>query len=127
MKQIISTDQAPAAIGPYSQGIKTGNIVYLSGQIGMDPKKLQLVKGGVVCEAEQMFENIKAIAEAAGGTLASIVRMTLYLTDMDHFSEVNRVMETFFEPPFPARACIAVKQLPKQALIEADAIMVLAE
>ncbi|OGO93743.1 MAG: reactive intermediate/imine deaminase [Coxiella sp. RIFCSPHIGHO2_12_FULL_42_15] len=127
MKQIISTDQAPAAIGPYSQAVKAGNTVYLSGQIGMDPSTMQVVSGGVSAEAEQMFKNLVATAQAAGGTLASVVRMTIYLTDMTHFAEVNRMMERFFEAPFPARACIAVKELPKKALVEADAIMVLGE
>ena len=126
MKQIIHSESAPKAIGPYSQAIKAGNTVYLSGQIGLDPVTMHLAEG-IVPQATQMFENLRHVAKASGGDLASIVKLTLYLTDMDHFAEVNQVMELFLNPPFPARACIGVRQLPKNALVEADAIMVLAE
>lgn len=127
MHHIIHSDQAPAAIGPYSQAVTAGNTVYLSGQLGLDPKTLQLVADDVALQAEQMFKNIKTIAEAAGGKLSAIVKMTIYLIDMEHFAMVNKVMEQFFQPPYPARVCLAVKQLPKAAFVEADAIMVLNE
>lgn len=122
MKQIIRTEHAPRAIGPYSQAIKVGQTVYLSGQIGLHPQTMQMA-GDLLSQATQVFENLRAVARAAGGDLSDIVKVTLYLTDMEHFTEVNQVMEEFFNPPFPARVTVGVKALPKQALVEAEAIM----
>ncbi len=127
MKQVIFTDKAPAAIGPYSQAIKAGNTVYLSGQIGIDPNTQSLVTGGVSVEAAQMFDNIEQLVIAAGGSLASVVKLTLYLTNMVDFAVVNELMQARWTPPYPARACVAVKQLPKGASVEADLIMVSGE
>jgi reactive intermediate/imine deaminase len=126
MKQIIRSDKAPKAIGPYSQAIKTGNTVYFSGQLGLDPESLELVNG-VEAQAQLMFKNIQAIAEAVGSDLTAVVKLTIFLTDMADFQKVNQVMEQFWQPPYPARSCIAVKQLPKNALVEAEAILVLSE
>ncbi len=125
MKQVIQTDDAPAAIGPYSQAIKVGNSVYCSGQVGLDPKTMQLVAGGLKAEAEQMFRNLAAVVKAAGGDFSSIVKLTIYLTDMNDFQTVNQIMEQHCQPPYPARACVAVKALPKNACVEIEAIMVL--
>jgi len=126
MKQNIRSEQAPRAIGPYSQAIKVGNTVYLSGQIGLEASTMQLAPD-LISQTTQVFQNLKHVAKAAGGDLSQVVKVTLYLTDMEHFSEVNQVMEEFFNPPFPARVTIGVKALPKQALVEAEAIMVLAD
>ena len=125
MKTIVHTDNAPAAIGPYSQAVRSGDTVYLSGQIGLDPTTMMLSGKDVAAQAEQMFKNIQAVAEAAGGSLGDIVKMTIYLTDMQDFERVNTVMQHFFEAPYPARAAIEIAGLPKGALVEADAIMVL--
>lgn len=124
MKQEIYTDKAPGAIGCYSQAIKTGNIVYLSGQIPMEPQTKELVSGDFRAQATRVFENMKAVAEAAGGSLNSIVRLTIYLTDLSYFPIVNEVMADYFQQPYPARSTLGVSALPKGAAIEADAIMV---
>ncbi|MEJ2416640.1 MAG: RidA family protein [Exilibacterium sp.] len=124
-KAIIHTEKAPAAIGPYSQAIKATNTVYLSGQIPLDPETMELVKGDFTAQAQQVFKNIQAVCAAAGGDLQDIVKLNIYLTDLSHFPSVNEVMAEFFQEPYPARAAIGVKELPKGAAIEADAIMVI--
>jgi reactive intermediate/imine deaminase len=123
-KQAIKTDQAPAAIGTYSQAIKAGATVYLSGQIPLDPETMELVAGDMRAQIERVFHNLQAVASAAGGSLADVVRLTVYLTDLSHFTLVNEVMKTFFSEPFPARAAIGVATLPKGATVEVDAVMV---
>jgi reactive intermediate/imine deaminase len=123
-RTIISTTRAPAAIGTYSQAVRTGNTVYLSGQIGLDPASMALADG-FEAQTVRVFENLKAVAEAAGGSLADVVKLNLYLTDLANFGTVNEVMARYFAEPFPARAAVGVKELPKGALVEADAILVL--
>lgn len=124
-KKIIKTTAAPAAIGTYSQAVKIGDTVYLSGQIGLDPQKMELVDG-IEAQVQQVFDNLKAVTEAAGGRMQDIVKLNIFLTDLSHFALVNATMETFFEAPYPARAAVGVAALPKGALVEADAIMVIA-
>ncbi len=124
-KNAIHTDQAPAAIGTYSQAIRTGNTVYLSGQIPLDPASMTLVEGGFEAQAVQVFENLKAVAEAAGGSLQDIAKLNIFLTDLGHFAAVNEVMGRYFQPPYPARAAIGVAALPRGAQVEMDGIMVL--
>jgi reactive intermediate/imine deaminase len=126
-RQIVSTGQAPAAIGPYSQAVRDGNTVYLSGQIPLDPETMELVDGDMRAQIERVFANLRAVAEAAGGTLNDAVKLTVYLTDLGHFQLVNEVMTQVFREPYPARAAIGVAQLPKGALVEMDAILVLAD
>jgi len=127
MKQIIQTHDAPEAIGTYSQAIKSGNHVYISGQIPLDPHTMTMVQGDFKMQTRQVFKNLKAIAEAAGGTLANVVKLTIFLRDLSHFPVVNEVMTEFFELPYPARAVIGVSALPKDAVVEADAIMKLSD
>jgi reactive intermediate/imine deaminase len=124
-KQIIHTDQAPAAIGPYSQAVRAGNTVYFSGQIPLDPVTGSLVEGDIAVQARRAFDNLKAVAEAAGGSLDRIVRLGLYLTDLSQFAAVNAVMQEYFAAPYPARSTIEVSGLPKGAAFEVDAVMVL--
>jgi reactive intermediate/imine deaminase len=124
-KQPIHTSDAPAAIGPYSQAIRAGNTVYLSGQIPLNPKSMELVKGDVRAEIRQVFDNLAAVAEAAGGSLANAVRLTVYLTDLAHFPIVNEIMAEYCKEPYPARAAIGVAQLPRGAAVEVDGILVL--
>jgi len=124
-RRIISTPAAPVAIGTYSQAVRAGNTVYLSGQIGLDPATMQLAEG-FEAQTVRVFENLKAVAEAAGGSLADAVKLTIYLTDLADFAKVNEVMARYFAEPFPARAAVGVKELPKGAVVEADAILVLA-
>ena len=124
-KTIISTVKAPSAIGVYSQAVKVGNTVYLSGQIPLVPKSMTMVEGEFQTQAEQVFENLKAVCVAAGGGLQNIVKLNIYLTDLSNFDTVNSVMSEYFNKPYPARAAIGVSQLPKGALIEADGIMVI--
>ncbi len=119
----IHTDLAPKAIGPYSQAIRTGNAVYLSGQIGLDPGSGQLVKGGIEAEARRVFENLKAVAEASGKGLGDVVKLTIYLADLAHFTKVNEIMAGYFHEPYPARATIGVAALPRGAQVEVDAVM----
>ncbi len=121
----VTSDRAPAAIGPYSQAIRAGNTVYLSGQIPLDPVSGELIGGDIEAQAVRVFENLKAVAEAAGGTLRQAVKITIYLTDLAHFATVNAVMARYFEPPYPARATLGVAALPRGAAVEADAILVL--
>lgn len=119
----IHTDLAPKAIGPYSQAIRAGNSVYLSGQIGLDPKTGELIAGGIEAQARRAFDNLKAVSEAAGKGLEQVVRVTVYLTDLSHFGKVNEVMAEYFHAPYPARATVGVAALPRGALIEVDAVM----
>lgn len=123
-KQIIHTEAAPQAIGTYSQAVRCGATVYLSGQIGLDPRTMELVSG-IGPQIERVFENLKAVAQAAGGGLADIVKLTVYLTDLGDFARVNEVMARYFKPPYPARAAVGVAALPRGALVEMDAVMVL--
>ena len=124
-KQIITTDQAPAAIGTYSQAVKTGNTVYLSGQIGLDPTSMQMVEG-IENQIHRVFKNLQAVAHAADGSLADVVKLNLFLTDLVHFAKVNEIMAQYFQAPYPARAVVGVAALPRAALVEADAVMVFA-
>jgi len=124
-KQIVSTKGAPAAIGTYSQAVKIDNrTVYLSGQIPLDPTTMQLVEG-IDAQIVQVFENLKAVAEAAGGSLADIVKINIYLTDLGNFAKVNETMAKYFSEPYPARAAVGVAALPRGSLVEADGVMVL--
>lgn len=124
-RSIIATDQAPAAIGPYSQAVRAGNTVYFSGQIPLDPATGAMVTGDIRTQARRVFDNLTAVAAAAGGSLAQIVRVGIYVTDLAHFAEVNAVMAEYFEAPYPARSTIEVSALPKEAQVEVDAVMVL--
>lgn len=123
-KEAIHSDNAPAAIGTYSQAIRAGEFVFLSGQIPLDPATMELVGGDFEARARRVFDNLSAVAAAAGGSLDQIVKLTVYLTDLDNFAAVNRVMEDYFAVPYPARAALGVASLPKGADIEADAILV---
>jgi reactive intermediate/imine deaminase len=123
-KSIISTPNAPQAIGTYSQAIKVNGTVYLSGQIGLNPTSMQMVEG-IEAQIHQVFKNLKAVAEAAGGGLGDVVKLNVFLTDLSHFAKVNEIMAQYCQPPYPARAAVGVKELPKSALVEADAVMVL--
>jgi reactive intermediate/imine deaminase len=120
---IVSTENAPAAIGTYSQAVRVGKTVYLSGQIGMDPASGQLVEGSEA-QIRRVFANLKAVAEAAGGSLADVVKLNVYLIDLAHFAKVNEIMATYFAEPYPARAAVGVAALPRGALVEADAVLV---
>ena len=124
MKNIIKTDNAPAAIGTYSQAIKKGNIVFLSGQIPLDPKSMQLVEG-IEKQIHQVFKNLLAVVEASGGSFNDLVKLNIYLTDLNNFALVNTIMEEYFSKPFPARAAVGVASLPKDAQVEADGFLVL--
>ena len=124
-RQIIQTDKAPAAIGPYSQAVRAGDTVYLSGQIPLDPSTGLLVEGDITAQARRSFENLKAVCEAADASLADVVRLGLYLTDLGQFAVVNQVMSEYFDAPFPARSTIEVSGLPRGAQFEVDAILVL--
>ena len=124
-KQIISTAEAPQAIGTYSQAVKAGDTVYLSGQIGLDPASMQLVEG-IEAQVRRVFDNLAAVAAAAGGSLADVVKLNIFLTDLGHFALVNSIMAEYFQQPYPARAAVGVASLPRGALVEADGVMVLA-
>jgi reactive intermediate/imine deaminase len=126
-KAAINTQKAPAAIGPYSQAIKAGNTVYMSGQIPLDPATMTLVEGDVEAQTRQVFNNLKAVCEEAAGSLSDIVKLNLYLVELEHFAVVNGVMEEFFTAPFPARAAVGVKALPKGSQVEAEAVMVIGD
>jgi reactive intermediate/imine deaminase len=123
-KATISTLHAPSAIGTYSQAVRCGDTIYLSGQIGLDPVTMHLVEG-IEAQVKRVFENLKAVAEAAGGSLDDAAKLTIYLTDLAHFAKVNEIMAAYFNEPYPARAAIGVASLPRAALIEADAILVI--
>ena len=124
-KTPIHTDSAPAAIGTYSQAIQSGSLVFLSGQIPLDPSTMEIVAGDFEARVRRVFENLSAVAEAAGATLGQIVKLTIYLTDLDNFATVNSVMAEFFDEPYPARATLGVASLPKGADVEAEAILAL--
>ena len=124
-KQAIHTDAAPAAIGTYSQAIRTGDTVYLSGQIPLDPATMQIVSDDMEARIVHVFENLKAVCEAAGGSLGDIVKLNIFLTDLGHFALVNEVMARYFQQPYPARAAIGVASLPRDAGVEMDGVMVL--
>ena len=123
-RDTISTDKAPEAIGTYSQAVKAGNTVYLSGQIPLVPQTIELVGGGIQDQIHQVFENLNEVAKAAGGSFDQVVKITVYLTDLSHFATVNQIMADYFEEPYPARAAVGVASLPRGAEIEMDAIMV---
>ena len=124
-KAVVSTDNAPSAIGTYSQAIKVSNTVYLSGQIPLDPDSMQVVEGGISAEIDQVFKNLAAVCEEAGGSLKDIVKLNIFLTDMGNFASVNEAMAHYFTAPYPARAAIGVKELPKGVGVEMDGIMVI--
>ena len=124
-REIIHTDRAPKAIGTYSQAVRAGNTVYLSGQIPLDPKTMELVTGDIDKEIRQVFENLKAVAEASGGSLAKAVKVNVYLTDLAHFTKVNEVMAQYISQPYPARAAVGVSQLPKGARVEIECVLYL--
>ncbi|WP_295885896.1 RidA family protein [uncultured Thiohalocapsa sp.] len=126
-KQIIHTDQAPEAIGPYSQAVRAGDTVYLSGQIPLDPASMTLVDGDMEAQVRRVFDNLQAVARAAGGELADVVKLNIYLTDLSHFPLVNELMQAYFTEPYPARAAIGVASLPKGAQVEMDAVLVLGD
>lgn len=125
MKKAIVTDRAPAAVGPYSQAIKTGNFLFLSGQIGIDPETKSLVEGGVEPQAEQIFKNIREVLAEAGAEIDDVVKATVFLKDMGDFKRVNDIYARQFKPPFPARSAVAVKELPLSVDIEIEVIAVL--
>ena len=126
-RSTISTPNAPAAIGTYSQAVKVGNTVYMSGQIPLDPATMEMVTESFEAQAVRVFENLKAVATAAGGEMGDIVKLTILLSDMEFFPQVNEVMARYFEEPYPARAAFAVKALPKAADIEIEGVMVISD
>ena len=126
MKTIIATPDAPAAIGTYSQAVKVDNTIYLSGQIGLDPASMQLVEG-IEAQIHQVFKNLSAVCQTSGGKLADIVKLNVFLTDLAHFPKVNEIMGQYFRQPYPARAAVGVAALPRGALVEADAVMVIGQ
>jgi reactive intermediate/imine deaminase len=126
-REIIHTDQSPAAIGAYSQAVKVGDTVYLSGQIPLDPATMQLVEGGMEAQIRRVFDNLAAVARAAGGHIADTVKLNVFLTDLSHFALVNQVMAEYFQEPYPARVAIGVAALPRGAQVEIDAVLVLEE
>jgi reactive intermediate/imine deaminase len=122
-RQIIHTDHAPQAIGTYSQAVRAGDTVYLSGQVPLDPATMQLVSGDIEAQIRRVFENLKAVAEAAGGSLAQSVKMNVYLTDLAHFAKVNEIMALYCPQPYPARAAVGVAQLPRGAQVEIECVL----
>lgn len=124
-RAIIQTNNAPQAIGTYSQAVKVGDTVYLSGQIPLLPATMELVEGDFSAQVEQVFENLSAVCEAAGGSLQQIVKLNIFLTDLSHFATVNEIMARYFKQPYPARAAIGVAQLPKGATVEMDGILII--
>ena len=122
-RAVISTPDAPAAIGPYSQAIKLGNTVWISGQIPLDPDTMEVVEGDITAQAKRVFENLQAVAEAAGGSLNDAVKINISLTDLGDFAAVNEVMASFLDEPYPARACVQVAALPRSVAIEVEAIL----
>ena len=122
-KIIIATDKAPQAIGTYSQAVKVGSTVYLSGQIRLDPTTMQMVSDEFSAQVVQVFDNLTAVCEAAGGSLSDIVKLNIFMTDLSNFATVNEIMGRYFSQPYPARAAIGVKQLPKDSLVEMDGVM----
>ena len=124
-KTIIQTDDAPQAIGTYSQAVKVDNTVYISGQIPLDPASMQVVEGGIEAEIKRVFDNLQAVAAASGGSLADVVKLNIFLTDLTNFPTVNEIMATYFQQPYPARAAIGVASLPKGVGVEMDAVLVI--
>ena len=124
-REIIRTDKAPQAIGTYSQAVKSSSTVYLSGQIPLDPESMEMVEGEMELQIRRVFDNLQAVAQAAGGELQDVIKLNVYLTDLSSFPVVNRVMAEYFTEPYPARAAVGVKALPKGAEVEMDAVMVL--
>ncbi len=122
-RTIISTERAPRAIGTYSQAVRAGNTVYVSGQIPLDPATMQMVTGDIDAEIRRVFDNLAAIIEAAGGTFANVVKLTVFLTDLVHFAKVNEIMATYFQEPYPARAAVGVAALPRGARVEMECIL----
>jgi len=122
-REIIQTDRAPQAIGTYSQAVRSGNTVYLSGQIPLVPETMELLEGGMEAQVRRVFDNLAAVAEAAGGSLADVVKLNVFLPDLGHFAIVNEVMAEYFQPPYPARAAVGVAALPKGAPVEMDAVL----
>lgn len=127
MKQIIHTHQAPKAIGTYSQAVKTGNLVFISGQIPLVPETMEIVAGDITAQIHQVFKNLQAIIKAAGGSFSDAVKLTVFLTDLTHFPQVNTIMGEYFNEPYPARAAIEVSKLPKGVQVEIDAILALGD
>lgn len=125
-KTVIQTPDAPAAIGTYSQAVRVDNTVYLSGQIGLDPNTMQMVEG-IEAQIHRVFQNLRAVADAAGGSLNDVVKLNIFLTDLAHFAKVNEAMATYFHQPYPARAAVGVASLPRNALVEADGVMFIQE
>lgn len=125
-RQVIHTENAPAAIGTYSQAILVGNTLYLSGQIGLDPYSMELVEG-IEAQIRRVFDNLKAVCEAAGGTLADIAKLNIFLTDLSNFQLVNQIMGEYFAQPYPARAALGVASLPKGALVEMDGVVIISK
>lgn len=123
-KTIIQTDKAPAAIGTYSQAVKVDNTVYISGQIPLDPASMEVVEGGIDAQITRVFDNLTAVAEAAGGSLKDVVKLNIYLTDLSNFPTVNEIMAKYFDQPYPARAAVEVSALPKAVGVEMDAVLV---
>ncbi len=126
-KEIIHTDLAPSAIGTYSQAVKVGSTVYMSGQIALDPGNMELVSDDIKDQINQVFKNLSAVANAAGGSLADVVKLNVFLTDLGNFPDVNQIMADYFSQPYPARAAIGVASLPKAAAVEMDAVLELQE
>jgi reactive intermediate/imine deaminase len=124
-RRVIQTDRAPQAIGTYSQAVQCGDTVYLSGQIPLVPETMEMVEGNMEAQIRRVFDNLSAVADAAGGSLADIAKLNIFLTDLGHFPLVNQVMADYFQQPYPARAAVGVASLPKDAAVEMDAIMVL--
>jgi len=124
-REIIRTDQAPAAIGAYSQAVKVGDTVYLSGQIPLDPATMQLVEGDMAAQIRRVFDNLAAVARAGGGSLADTIKLNVFLIDLGHFALVNQIMAEYFQEPYPARAVIGVAVLPRGAQVEMDAVLAL--
>ncbi len=125
-KYVIQTPDAPAAIGTYSQAVRVDHTVYLSGQIGLDPNTMQMVDG-IEAQINRVFQNLRAVADAAGGSLDDMVKLNIYLTDLAHFAKVNEIMANYFHQPYPARAAVGVASLPRNALVEADGVLFLQE
>ncbi|GAB6069098.1 RidA family protein [Thiomicrorhabdus hydrogeniphila] len=125
MRQVIATENAPQAIGTYSQAVRIGNTVYLSGQIALVPETMELKEGDISERIHQVFKNLSAVCEAAGGSLQDIAKLNIFLTDMAHFATVNEIMAQYFQQPYPARAAVAVKQLPKNTDVEMEGVMAL--
>ena len=123
-KFIVQTPDAPAAIGTYSQAVRMDNTVYLSGQIGLEPNSMQMVEG-IEAQVHRVFQNLRAVAVAAGGSLDDVVKLNIFLTDLGHFAKVNEIMATYFHQPYPARAAVGVASMPRNALVEADGVLVL--